>query len=440
MRPRTVRFTATLGDFRGAVNGARVGAGRDSGPVRVQGVIASMTREADPLDRGMDLARPGGRSSDVAAVSSTRSFEAVYEAHYRDVYRYVLALVRDRDEADEVVAEAFEGAPTPAPTPVPPSPSPSAAAYVTDSADFITFEHPADWLRSQPNLHTPDESGPLIYLSIQPLLASCAVAPSAAPHPADSQGLACQWPLTQLAPDSVLVVRARRVGYDAHHGAASDVGLGHRDERRKRKHPDRAPRGLPGRGRGRDHRRLGPHARCVGDALEHHRLRLPARPRPRHLGGAGQPQARERVGGRLMAARRTLAAALITALAVSGCVGNHPAGAINLRNDSSAPVTVHIAWPGGLPFGLFGPSNVTLTVPPWQPGWCATAGLGVIGVPATVTVSGVHLSRTATYTVPADVVASSSFYMHVDRTGAITTGSRPPIQLPCNGYPVGQQP
>ncbi len=141
-----------------------------------------------------------------------------------------------------------------------------------------------------------------------------------------------------------------------------------------------------------------------------------------------------------MAARRTLAAAVMTALAVSGCVGNHPAGAINMRNDSSVPVSVHIARPGGLPFGLFGPDSVTLTVPPWQPGWCVTVGLGVTEVPATVTVSGASLSRTAIYTVPADVVASSSFYLHVDRTGTITTGPRPRIQLPCNGYPVEQQP
>lgn len=35
--------------------------------------------------------------------------------------------------------------PKPAPTAVRLSPSPSAAAYVTDSADFITFERPADW-------------------------------------------------------------------------------------------------------------------------------------------------------------------------------------------------------------------------------------------------------------------------------------------------------
>ncbi len=141
-----------------------------------------------------------------------------------------------------------------------------------------------------------------------------------------------------------------------------------------------------------------------------------------------------------MARRYAPACALVAALVGAGCVGNHPAGAINMRNDSSAPVTVHIAWPGGLPFGLFGPGSVTLTVPPWQPGWCATAGLGVIGVPATVTVSGAALSHTATYSVPADVVESSSFYLHVDRTGTIATGARPPIQLPCTGYPVGQQP
>ena len=92
------------------------------------------------------------------------------------------------------------------PTAVPLSPSPSTAAYATDSADFITFERLTSWVRSQPNLHTPDESGPLIYLSTQPLLPSCAVSPSAAPHPANAQGLACQWPLTRLAPDGVLVV------------------------------------------------------------------------------------------------------------------------------------------------------------------------------------------------------------------------------------------
>ena len=103
-------------------------------------------------------------------------------------------------------ASACSPAPTAAPTAVALSPSPSAAAYVTDSADFITFERPADWIRSQPNLHVPEESGPLVYLGTQPLLASCAVAPSATPHPADSQGLACQWPLTRLAPDGVLVV------------------------------------------------------------------------------------------------------------------------------------------------------------------------------------------------------------------------------------------
>lgn len=36
--------------------------------------------------------------------------ERVYRAHYRDVYRYVLALTRSADEAQEVSADAFERA------------------------------------------------------------------------------------------------------------------------------------------------------------------------------------------------------------------------------------------------------------------------------------------------------------------------------------------
>jgi RNA polymerase sigma-70 factor (ECF subfamily) len=37
-------------------------------------------------------------------------FAGLYELHYRDVYRYVLALTRSRDEAEDVAAEAFERA------------------------------------------------------------------------------------------------------------------------------------------------------------------------------------------------------------------------------------------------------------------------------------------------------------------------------------------
>lgn len=37
-------------------------------------------------------------------------FASLYERHYRDVFRYVLALVRSREEAEDVTAEAFERA------------------------------------------------------------------------------------------------------------------------------------------------------------------------------------------------------------------------------------------------------------------------------------------------------------------------------------------
>lgn len=36
--------------------------------------------------------------------------ERIYERHYRDVYRYVLALTRSREDAEEVVGDTFERA------------------------------------------------------------------------------------------------------------------------------------------------------------------------------------------------------------------------------------------------------------------------------------------------------------------------------------------
>jgi RNA polymerase sigma-70 factor (ECF subfamily) len=40
----------------------------------------------------------------------TADFESVYERHYRDVYRYILALTRSPEETDDIVAETFERA------------------------------------------------------------------------------------------------------------------------------------------------------------------------------------------------------------------------------------------------------------------------------------------------------------------------------------------
>jgi hypothetical protein len=47
--------------------------------------------------------------------------------------------------------------------------------------------------------------GPLIYLSTDPLLPTCATAPQTTPNPADARGRACDWPLEELAPNGVLV-------------------------------------------------------------------------------------------------------------------------------------------------------------------------------------------------------------------------------------------
>lgn len=84
-----------------------------------------------------------------------------------------------------------------------PSPSPP---LVADSANGWWFERPASWTRWQPNEHSPMTARPLVYLSTDPLLPNCAVPPGATPNPADPQGNACTWPLSQLEPNGVLVI------------------------------------------------------------------------------------------------------------------------------------------------------------------------------------------------------------------------------------------
>lgn len=60
------------------------------------------------MNREESLAIPGAQASDVHAGDA--EFASLYERHYRDVFRYVLALVRSHDEAEDVTAEAFERA------------------------------------------------------------------------------------------------------------------------------------------------------------------------------------------------------------------------------------------------------------------------------------------------------------------------------------------
>jgi hypothetical protein len=83
--------------------------------------------------------------------------------------------------------------------------APSVPAVVDDGADMISFKRPSSWTRWIPNEHSPMTGGPLVYLSTEPLLSSCAVSPGEDPHPPDAQGLACEWPVADLAPNGTLV-------------------------------------------------------------------------------------------------------------------------------------------------------------------------------------------------------------------------------------------
>jgi hypothetical protein len=75
---------------------------------------------------------------------------------------------------------------------------------VHDGAFGVTFDRPASWDVWRPNDHSPITSGPLVYVSTDPLLPACAVAPSASPNPPDANGSACTWPLDELSPGGVL--------------------------------------------------------------------------------------------------------------------------------------------------------------------------------------------------------------------------------------------
>jgi RNA polymerase sigma factor (sigma-70 family) len=56
----------------------------------------AMNRASEPIDR--------------AASDRAVDFSAVYQRHYRDVYRYVLGLTRSPEEAEDIAAETFEHA------------------------------------------------------------------------------------------------------------------------------------------------------------------------------------------------------------------------------------------------------------------------------------------------------------------------------------------
>ena len=49
-------------------------------------------------------------ADDSTVAGSASEFDRIYRNHYRDVYRYVLAVTASQDEAEEVAAETFERA------------------------------------------------------------------------------------------------------------------------------------------------------------------------------------------------------------------------------------------------------------------------------------------------------------------------------------------
>jgi RNA polymerase sigma-70 factor (ECF subfamily) len=61
-------------------------------------ILAALERDASP------------RHEPDLAEARAESFEAVYQDHYRDVYRYVVLSLRRKDDADDVVADTFDRA------------------------------------------------------------------------------------------------------------------------------------------------------------------------------------------------------------------------------------------------------------------------------------------------------------------------------------------
>ncbi|MBA2314922.1 MAG: sigma-70 family RNA polymerase sigma factor [Chloroflexi bacterium] len=69
-------------------------------------VLANPTTPSAPLLARL-LAASGEAATEEIAAGRAVSFEEIYRAHYRDVYRYVLVMSHEPDEADDVVAEVF---------------------------------------------------------------------------------------------------------------------------------------------------------------------------------------------------------------------------------------------------------------------------------------------------------------------------------------------
>jgi RNA polymerase sigma-70 factor (ECF subfamily) len=69
--------------------------------------VAALDRLPGPMDR---LSRAFSTGVSSAPLERAATFEEAYRSHYRDVYRYVLVMSHQRDEADDIVGDVFKRA------------------------------------------------------------------------------------------------------------------------------------------------------------------------------------------------------------------------------------------------------------------------------------------------------------------------------------------
>lgn len=137
--------------------------------------------------------------------------------------------------------------------------------------------------------------------------------------------------------------------------------------------------------------------------------------------------------------RRTAPVMLaLAALVVAGCMGGRwNRGSAWLRNESSEPVEVSIAYIGQGFLG--GTDQMVLDVPPWREGWCHALGRGINPGDVTISVSGpsVPLPITTTITVPKP--PDDQISVLVDASGEVhfSIEAPPPEDAPCFGYGQG---
>ena len=122
-----------------------------------------------------------------------------------------------------------------------------------------------------------------------------------------------------------------------------------------------------------------------------------------------------------------------------------PVGDVAIRNESAQAVRVEIDRPAG----FAGPLRDVRWVPPWRPGWCPAAFIGLTDQGSTttlpqsrITLSGPGLVRPTTFPGPEADVMKGGLSITIDRAGAVHAG-HPEPSLPstfCTVYPFASPP